>query len=129
MIRDDSEENNNHTHSAVNAKTYCNTGRNKWKELHAKSLILDKQYDKKIEELGNLCSSMFKNMSGSISSEGQAQLDEQMAQNKEKVDILKKFVREVALYLEKAEAFEGENRADLMTMLNGKYAEYLKRME
>lgn len=131
MIPDEADD-SNHIHSAVNAKTYVNQGRNKWKELHAKSVVLDIQYDKKIEELGHLCSSMFKNMSGgngNISNEGLAQIDEQMAQNKEKVDVLKKFVKDVAIYLEKAEAFESENRADLMTMLNSKLMEYTKKME
>jgi hypothetical protein len=65
MIKDESDE-SNHTHSAVNAKTYCNQGKQKWREMQAKSLELDTLYDKKIQELGNLCSSLFKNMSGPI---------------------------------------------------------------
>ena len=32
-------------------------------------------------------------------------------------------------YLEKAEAFESENRADLMTMLNPKLAECTEKMQ
>jgi hypothetical protein len=35
----------------------------------------------------------------------------------------------VSLFLEKAEAFESENRADLMTMLNNKLIEYTKTIE
>ena len=41
---------------------------------------------------------------------------------------MKHFVKEVKLYLEKAEAFETENRADLMTMLNPKLAECTDKM-
>ena len=58
MIKDDTDD-SNHTHSAVNAKTYCNQAKTKWKNLHAQSLKLDIQYDEKINELGNLCSSLF----------------------------------------------------------------------
>ena len=63
MVKDDSDE-SNHTHSAVNAKTYCNQGKIKWKDLSLKCSELDVMYDKKILELGNLCSSLFKNMAG-----------------------------------------------------------------
>ena len=52
-----------------------------------------------------------------------------MEQNKQKLDVVKRFVKEVALYLDKAEAFEAENRADLMTMLNQKWAEYKKKLD
>lgn len=41
-----------------------------------------------------------------------------MEENKQKVDVVKRFVKDVSVFLEKAEAFESENRADLMTMLN-----------
>jgi hypothetical protein len=41
-----------------------------------------------------------------------------MQENHDKVDILKRFIRDVSSYLEKAEAFEQENRADLMTLMN-----------
>ncbi len=44
MIKDESDE-SNHTHSAVNAKTYCNQGKQKWREMQAKSLELDTLYD------------------------------------------------------------------------------------
>jgi len=37
-------------------------------------------------------------------------------------------VKDVNLYVEKAEAFEAENRADLMTMLNPKFEEYDKKL-
>ena len=53
-----------------------------------------------------------------------ALIDEQMEQNKQKLDLVKKFVKDVQIYYEKAEAFEQENRADLMTMLNQKWVEY-----
>lgn len=49
-----------HTHKAVNAKTYCAQSKRKWKELHNKSQLLDQEYDTKIEELGSICSTMFK---------------------------------------------------------------------
>ena len=42
--------------------------------------------------------------------------------------MVKHFVKEVKVFLEKAEAFESENRADLMTMLNPKLAECLQKM-
>jgi len=67
-------------------------------------------------------------MQGSISDDGQAQLDEQMQKNLEKVDVVKRFVKDVNIFLEKAEAFEAENRADLMTMLNSKYVEYEQKL-
>ena len=38
--------------------------------------------------------------------------------------MLKKFVREVNIYLEKVTALESENRADLMVMFNQKLVEY-----
>ena len=38
--------------------------------------------------------------------------------NKQKVDVVKKFLREVQGFVEKVETLEGENRADLMTMFN-----------
>ena len=38
--------------------------------------------------------------------------------------MLKKFVKEVNVYLEKVTALEAENRADLMVMFNQKLVEY-----
>ena len=52
-----------------------------------------------------------------------------MQQNQQKVDIVKKFLKEISHYLEKAEAFETENRADLMTMLNQKLIDSTKKHE
>lgn len=71
MIKeDDSEEvKEDHQHKAVNAKTYCNQSKKKWVDLQIKATALDQEYDKKIHELGNLCSSMFKQMQGSSISE------------------------------------------------------------
>lgn len=77
MIRDDNEDDQpDHNHKAVNAKTYCNQAKNKWKDLQNKAAALDSDYDLKIKELGNLCSSMFKSMSGPISEEGQAHIEQ-----------------------------------------------------
>lgn len=71
---------------------------------------------------------MFKNMSNAgIGSN--SELDSQMLENQEKVDIVKRFVREVSIFLDKAEAFESENRADLMTLLNSKLVEYTCTVE
>lgn len=47
-----------------------------------------------------------------------------MLQNREKVDVVKKFVREVDVLLEKVEAVEAENRADLMVMFVQRLGEY-----
>lgn len=52
-----------------------------------------------------------------------------MEENKQKVDVVKRFVKDVTILLDKAEAFESENRADLMTILNQKYLEYSKKLE
>jgi hypothetical protein len=44
MINDDPEDGGDqpivldHTHKAVNAKTYCAQAKKKWKDLHAKAL-------------------------------------------------------------------------------------------
>jgi phosphoserine aminotransferase len=51
-------------------------------------------------------------------------IEQQMGENQQKVDVLKKFVREVNVYLEKVTALEAENRADLMVMFNQKLVEY-----
>lgn len=68
-------------------------------------------------------------MSSPLSNENQANLDEQMEQNKQKVDVVKRFVKDTQIFLEKAEAFESENRADLMTLLNQKYLEFKHKLE
>jgi hypothetical protein len=52
-----------------------------------------------------------------------------MKENMEKVDVVKKFVKDVSVFLEKAEAFESENRADLMTLLNPRLVEFTKTTE
>lgn len=52
-----------------------------------------------------------------------------MGENKQKVDVLKRFVKEVNGYLEKVSALEAENRADLMVIFNQKLVEYNKRAE
>ena len=109
----------------MNAKTYCSQSSKKWKELHAKAHTLDSLYDEKILELGNLCSSMFKSMSTqNPATQVNEQLEQQMLQNREKVDVVKKFVREVDVLLEKVEAVEAENRADLMVMFVQRLGEY-----
>lgn len=64
MINEEPEEGQlaqapDHTHKAVNAKTYCAQAKKKWRDLHTKALALDQQYDAKIEELGSICSTMF----------------------------------------------------------------------
>lgn len=51
-------------------------------------------------------------------------LEQQLAQNREKVDVVKKFVRDVDVLLEKVEAVEAENRADLMVMFVQRLAEF-----
>ena len=132
MIKDDDadEVKEDHQHKAVNAKTYCNQSKKKWQELQVKATSLDKEYDKKILELGNLCSSMFKQMQGgSVSEAGQAHLEQQMDENKQKVDIVKRFVKDINNFLEKVEALEAENRADLMTMFNMKILEYNQKAD
>ena len=113
-----------HTHKAVNAKTYCAQSKRKWKELHAKAQQLDQEYDKKIEELGSICSTMFtqlKNVGGGASAE--QDLEQQMGENKQKLDVLKRFVRDINVFLDKVTALESENRADLMVMFNQKLVE------
>lgn len=50
-----------------------------------------------------------------------------MGENKQKVDVLKKFVKDVNIYLEKVSALEAENRADLMVIFNQKLVEYNKK--
>ncbi len=116
----------------MNAKTYCVQAKRKWKELQVKAESLDAEYDKKIDELGSICSTMFKQAAdkqGSGNSEGgqghqYQDLEQQMGENKQKVDVLKRFVRDVNVYLEKVSALESENRADLMVMFNQKLVEY-----
>jgi hypothetical protein len=58
MIKDEDDDGPqpDHNHKAVNAKTYCNQSKNKWKDLQTKAHQLDAEYDEKIKELGNLCS-------------------------------------------------------------------------
>lgn len=128
MIKDDDDndqEQPDHNHKAVNAKTYCNQSKNKWKELQARAVVLDQKYDQKIQELGNLCSTMFKSIGANpISVKGQAHLEQQMDENKQKVDVVKRFVKDINNFLEKVEALESENRTDLMTMFNQKLIEY-----
>ncbi len=42
MIKDDDDEQQpDHNHKAVNAKTYCTQAKNKWKQLQQKTLALD----------------------------------------------------------------------------------------
>ena len=123
MINEDEDEEGHpvkpdHQHKAVNAKTYCAQAKRKWKELHAKAQVLDAEYDKKIEELGSICSTMFKQAKNT------GDIEQQMGENQQKVDVLKKLVREVNVYLEKVTALEAENRADLMVMFNQKLVEY-----
>ena len=127
MINEDEDDEGNpvkpdHQHKAVNAKTYCAQAKKKWRELHGKAQLLDAEYDKKIEELGSICSTMFKQ----AKNQGVAEqsIEQQMGENQQKVDVLKKFVREVNIYLEKVTALESENRADLMVMFNQKLVEY-----
>lgn len=47
-----------------------------------------------------------------------------MDENKQKVDVVKRFVKDINTFLEKVEALESENRADLMTMFIPKLEEY-----
>ena len=46
-----------------------------------------------------------------------------MGENKQKLDVLKRFVKDVTIMLEKVSALEAENRADLLVMFNGKLTE------
>ena len=48
-----------HTHKAVNAKTYCAQSKKKWRDLQGTAHHLNEEYDKKIDELGSICSTMF----------------------------------------------------------------------
>ena len=41
-----------------------------------------------------------------------------MDENNQKVDVVKRFVKDINVFMEKVEAIEAENRADLMTMFN-----------
>ena len=52
-----------------------------------------------------------------------------MDENKQKVDIVKRFVKDINTFLEKVEALEAENRADLMTMFNMKILEYNQKAD
>jgi glycyl-tRNA synthetase (class II) len=52
-----------------------------------------------------------------------------MGENQQKLDMLKRFVKEVNGYLEKVTALESENRADLMVMFNGKLNEYNRKAD
>ena len=130
MIKEDNEE-TDHNHKAVNAKTYCTQAKNKWKELQQKAIVLDQQYDLKIEELGNICSTMFKNISagGPLAEEDKDSIEQQMDMNKIKLGVLKKFVKDLKTFVEKVEALETENRADLMTMFNIKLIEFQNKTE
>jgi hypothetical protein len=40
------------------------------------------------------------------------------------LDVLKRFVKDVAIMLEKVSALEAENRADLLVMFNAKLTEF-----
>ncbi len=60
---------------------------------------------------------------------GSEDLEQQMGENKQKVDVLKRFVKEVNGYLEKVTALEQENRADLMVMFNQRLVDYNKRAD
>ena len=109
----------------MNAKTYCAQAKKKWRELQTWAHQLDAEYDKKIEELGTICSTMFKEIKDpQISREVNQELEQQMGENKQKLDVLKRFVKEVNICLEKVSALEGENRADLLVMFNGRLNEY-----
>ena len=46
-----------------------------------------------------------------------------MDDHRQKVDVMKELMREVSLCFEKVKAYEGENRADLMTRENQKLSE------
>lgn len=105
----------------MNAKTYCVQAKKKWKELQSRATKLDQDYDKKIEELGSICSTLFKQLK---TAEAGQDLEQQMGENKQKGDLLKRFVREVNVYLEKVSALEAENRADLMVIFNQKLVDY-----
>jgi len=73
---------------------------------------------------------MFKSIGGNpISVEGQAHIEQQMDENKQKVDVVKRFVKDINNFLEKVEALESENRADLMTMFIPKLEEYTARAD
>ena len=73
---------------------------------------------------------MFKQMQGgSVSEAGQAHLEQQMDENKQKVDVVKRFVKDINTFFEKVEALEAENRADLMTMFNSKILEYNQKAD
>ena len=50
-----------------------------------------------------------------------------MDENKQKVDVMKRFVKDINNFVEKVEAIEAENRADLMTMFNAKLGEYSQK--
>lgn len=47
-----------------------------------------------------------------------------MGEHQQKLDVLKRFVKEVNAYLEKVSALDSENRADLMVQFNQKLVEY-----
>ena len=109
----------------MNAKTYCVQAKKKWKDLQGRAHQLDAEYDKKIEELGTICSTMFKEIKDpQISREVNQELEQQMGENKQKLDVLKRFVKEVNICLEKVSALEGENRADLLVMFNSRLTDY-----
>lgn len=52
-----------------------------------------------------------------------------MDENKQKVDVVKRFVKDINTFLEKVEALESENRADLMTMFIPKLEEYTQNAD
>jgi formyltetrahydrofolate synthetase len=98
--------------------------------LQARAHLLDAEYDKKIEELGTICSTMFKQIKDpQISRDVNQDLEQQMGENKQKLDVLKGFVKEINIYLEKVQALEQENRADLMVMFNKRLLDYQKQAE
>jgi hypothetical protein len=45
------------------------------------------------------------------------------------VDVVKRFVKDINNFVEKVEALESENRADLMTMFNQKLKEYSEKAQ
>jgi len=120
MMKDEEEE-SEHVHAPVNAKTYCAKSKAKWLDLREKARELENIYEDKVKELGSLCASLFNNYK-----EGDALPGDE---NREKGQAVKRFVEDVAIALEKADAFQTEARADLMTQLNQKLQEYEFRFE
>jgi len=50
-----------------------------------------------------------------------------MDDHRQKLDVMKRFVKDISNFVEKVEALESENRADLMTMFNQKLVELSER--